>query len=178
MPEEWRAPPPTCLRKMLLGMRAHFISTNRQMAEAACSSGMILAQGARGPGFNSRSSPSSFVDVRHEYLISSLHGWSIICVTACVCGFGNSRMAQFRRQKTIIRQGRAQRTPRHVSQHRVAHRWRQRRPRQLICRYGWGHAELVRRKVVPRGLEPRTLRLLAVRSNQLSYETICAILQF
>ena len=27
-------------------------------------------------------------------------------------------------------------------------------------------------KVVPRGLEPRTLRLLAVRSNQLSYETI------
>ena len=28
-------------------------------------------------------------------------------------------------------------------------------------------------KVVPRGLEPRTLRLLAVRSNQLSYETRC-----
>ena len=27
-------------------------------------------------------------------------------------------------------------------------------------------------KLVPRGLEPRTLRLLAVRSNQLSYETI------
>ena len=27
--------------------------------------------------------------------------------------------------------------------------------------------------VVPRGLEPRTLRLLAVRSNQLSYETSC-----
>ena len=25
--------------------------------------------------------------------------------------------------------------------------------------------------VVPRGLEPRTLQLLAVRSNQLSYET-------
>ena len=25
--------------------------------------------------------------------------------------------------------------------------------------------------VVPRGLEPQTLRLLAVRSNQLSYET-------
>ena len=25
--------------------------------------------------------------------------------------------------------------------------------------------------VVPRGLEPRTLRLLAIRSNQLSYET-------
>ena len=28
-------------------------------------------------------------------------------------------------------------------------------------------------KVVPRGLEPQTLRLLAVRSNQLSYETSC-----
>ena len=28
-------------------------------------------------------------------------------------------------------------------------------------------------QVVPRGLEPRTLRLLAVRSNQLSYETSC-----
>ena len=27
--------------------------------------------------------------------------------------------------------------------------------------------------MVPRGLEPRTLRLLAVRSNQLSYETKC-----
>ena len=27
--------------------------------------------------------------------------------------------------------------------------------------------------MVPRGLEPRTLRLLAVRSNQLSYETRC-----
>ena len=26
--------------------------------------------------------------------------------------------------------------------------------------------------MVPRGLEPRTLRLLAVRSNQLSYETM------
>ena len=26
--------------------------------------------------------------------------------------------------------------------------------------------------MVPRGLEPRTLRLLAVRSNQLSYETL------
>ena len=31
---------------------------------------------------------------------------------------------------------------------------------------------LRRRNVVPRGLEPRTLRLLAVRSNQLSYETM------
>lgn len=32
-------------------------------------------------------------------------------------------------------------------------------------------------KVVPRGLEPRTLRLLAVRSNQLSYETSCTFSQ-
>ena len=31
--------------------------------------------------------------------------------------------------------------------------------------------KLLKDKVVPRGLEPRTLRLLAVRSNQLSYET-------
>ena len=36
------------------------------------------------------------------------------------------------------------------------------------------HRELM---VVPRGLEPRTLRLLAVRSNQLSYETLALILQ-
>ena len=28
--------------------------------------------------------------------------------------------------------------------------------------------------MVPRGLEPRTLRLSAVRSNQLSYETCCS----
>jgi hypothetical protein len=32
--------------------------------------------------------------------------------------------------------------------------------------------------VVPRGLEPRTLRLLAVRSNQLSYETYVAWWKF
>ena len=31
--------------------------------------------------------------------------------------------------------------------------------------------------VVPRGLEPRTLRLLAVRSNQLSYETSGSVLR-
>ena len=31
--------------------------------------------------------------------------------------------------------------------------------------------ESLHEKMVPRGLEPRTLRLLAVRSNQLSYET-------
>ena len=30
-------------------------------------------------------------------------------------------------------------------------------------------------EVVPRGLEPRTLRSLAVRSNQLSYETRCTV---
>ncbi len=30
-------------------------------------------------------------------------------------------------------------------------------------------------KVIPRGLEPRTLRLLAVRSNQLSYETMSSL---
>ena len=30
-------------------------------------------------------------------------------------------------------------------------------------------------KMVPRGLEPRTLLLLAVRSNQLSYETVGGI---
>ena len=34
------------------------------------------------------------------------------------------------------------------------------------------HLLLRAAKVVPRGLEPRTLRLLAVRSNQLSYETV------
>ena len=32
------------------------------------------------------------------------------------------------------------------------------------------------RKMVPRGLEPRPLRLLAVRSNQLSYETRCLLI--
>jgi hypothetical protein len=30
-------------------------------------------------------------------------------------------------------------------------------------------------KMVPRGLEQRTLQLLAVRSNQMSYETSCTI---
>ena len=34
----------------------------------------------------------------------------------------------------------------------------------------WTHVGCME-KMVPRGLEPRTLRLLAVRSNQLSYET-------
>ena len=32
--------------------------------------------------------------------------------------------------------------------------------------------------MVPRGLEPRTLRLLAVRSNQLSYETLALVAAF
>ena len=32
-----------------------------------------------------------------------------------------------------------------------------------------------RNKMVPRGLEPRTLRLLAVRSDQLSYETLALL---
>ena len=35
------------------------------------------------------------------------------------------------------------------------------------------HAAQVWGLMVPRGLEPRTLRLLAIRSGQLSYETIC-----
>ena len=35
-----------------------------------------------------------------------------------------------------------------------------------------GHCSGTHTKLVPRGLEPRTLRLLAIRSNQLSYETI------
>ena len=33
-------------------------------------------------------------------------------------------------------------------------------------------ARVLPKSMVPRGLEPRTLRLLAVRSNQLSYETL------
>ena len=49
-----------------------------------------------------------------------------------------------------------------------------RRTCQLIPATRSGGALLAgcgRKKMVPRGLEPRTLRLLAVRSNQLSYET-------
>jgi hypothetical protein len=43
------------------------------------------------------------------------------------------------------------------------------------CRPDAWHKHLQQRnpEMVPRGLEPRTLRLLAVRSNQLSYETRC-----
>ena len=48
----------------------------------------------------------------------------------------------------------------------------------MVQKAAWGnnHHHGSRRsdvvKMVPRGLEPRTLRLLAVRSNQLSYETV------
>ena len=40
--------------------------------------------------------------------------------------------------------------------------------RRALCRLVWGQRV---HHMVPRGLEPRTLRLLAVRSDQLSYET-------
>ena len=49
---------------------------------------------------------------------------------------------------------------------------------------GWGVASILDGrfesflKLVPRGLEPRTLQLLAVRSNQLSYETLDETLDF
>ena len=43
------------------------------------------------------------------------------------------------------------------------------RPRMRQCRCVPEMREAPTCKVVPRGLEPRTLRLLAVRSNQLSY---------
>ena len=39
-----------------------------------------------------------------------------------------------------------------------------------IHHHGGGRSDVM--KLVPRGLGPRTLRLLAVRSNQLSYETV------
>ena len=38
--------------------------------------------------------------------------------------------------------------------------------------------EQLAQHMVPRGLEPRTLRLLAVRSNQLSYETSALVALF
>ena len=41
----------------------------------------------------------------------------------------------------------------------------------LHCQHVVQRTCLCQTKMVPRGLEPRTLRLLAVRSNQLSYET-------
>ena len=62
-----------------------------------------------------------------------------------------------------------------------------RRPRPTRVEHGYvaphfGHHLYVRGsfagsrrgKMVPRGLDPRTLRLLAVRSNQLSYDTVDA----
>ena len=39
----------------------------------------------------------------------------------------------------------------------------------------FGREEFAIAKVVPRGLEPRTLRLLALRSDQLSYETCMVV---
>ena len=46
-------------------------------------------------------------------------------------------------------------------------------PRYVSSGLMKGHTSLeINEKMVPRGLEPRTLRLLAVRSNQLSYETL------
>jgi hypothetical protein len=52
-------------------------------------------------------------------------------------------------------------------------RWRVAPNAQCCCvvEYGCVVRNLHFEKMVPRGLEPRTLRLLAVRSNQLSYET-------
>ena len=46
-----------------------------------------------------------------------------------------------------------------------------RRPQFGIAGVPILHSLAVILQMVPRGLEPRTLRLLAVRSNQLSYET-------
>ena len=46
------------------------------------------------------------------------------------------------------------------------------RPAALsVWKLGWPSARAPQRCLVPRGLELRTLRLLAVRSDQLSYET-------
>ena len=49
------------------------------------------------------------------------------------------------------------------------------RPRMRQCRCVLEMREAPTCKVVPRGLEPRTFRLLAVRSHQLSYETSCLL---
>jgi hypothetical protein len=56
----------------------------------------------------------------------------------------------------------------------LAHVW----VRRALCRRVSGDGEAGAQRVqrmVPRGLEPRTLRLLAVRSNQLSYETLAFV---
>ena len=42
---------------------------------AAWSSGMILASGARGPGFNSRSSPFSFALAMFEFELARTSEW-------------------------------------------------------------------------------------------------------
>ena len=50
--------------------------------------------------------------------------------------------------------------------------------RRALCRRVLGDVEAGAQRpqhMVPRGLEPRTLRLLAVRSNQLSYETFALV---
>ena len=50
--------------------------------------------------------------------------------------------------------------------------------RRALCRRVLGDGEAGAQRaqhMVPRGLEPRTLRLLAVRSNQLSYETFALV---
>jgi hypothetical protein len=50
--------------------------------------------------------------------------------------------------------------------------------RRALCRRVLGDGEAGAQRaqhMVPRGLEPRTLRLLAVRSNQLSYETFAFV---
>ena len=49
---------------------------------------------------------------------------------------------------------------------------REARTRMSVVQLSACHAAQVLCLMVPRGLEPRTLRLLAVRSDQLSYETL------
>ena len=46
-----------------------------------------------------------------------------------------------------------------------------------VCLYPHTYTPGSKWEMVPRGLEPRTLRLLAVRSNQLSYETLASYLR-
>ena len=95
---------------------------------------MILASGARGPGFNSQNGPCSAYSSYFELaILPNQAAW-------------------------LLRGRQPSRGP-------AKHMW------QPSCY--WRNDQGVREpvKVVPRGLEPRTLRLLAVRSNQLSYET-------
>ena len=42
----------------------------------------------------------------------------------------------------------------------------------IYLSFSYRHGAYLQSTMVPRGLEPRTLRSLAVRSNQLSYETL------